>query len=54
MLACAESNFSNFKFEYIRENEFFEKNYFSLFIRGPDGFDSWNKIEVENLVTLPL
>ena len=25
MLACAESNFSNFKFEYLRENEFLSK-----------------------------
>ena len=25
--------------------------YFSLFIRGPGGFESWKKIEIENLVT---
>ena len=25
MLACAELNFSNFKFEYLRENEFSRK-----------------------------
>ena len=25
MLACAESNFSNFKFEYLCENEFLRK-----------------------------
>ena len=25
MLAYAESNFSNFKFEYLRENEFLRK-----------------------------
>ena len=25
MLACAELNFSNFKFEYLRENEFVSK-----------------------------
>ena len=25
MLACAESNFPNFKFEYLRENEFLRK-----------------------------
>ena len=25
MLACAESNFSNFKIEYLRENEFLRK-----------------------------
>ena len=25
MLACVESNFSNFKFEYLRENEFLRK-----------------------------
>ena len=25
MLACAESIFSNFKFEYLRENEFLRK-----------------------------
>ena len=27
------------------------RKYFSLFIRGPDGFESWKKLEVENLVT---
>ena len=26
MLACAESNFSNCKFEYLRENEFLRKS----------------------------
>ena len=25
MLACVESNFSKFKFEYLRENEFLRK-----------------------------
>ena len=25
MLACGESNFPNFKFEYLRENEFLRK-----------------------------
>ena len=28
--------------------------YFSLFIRGRDGFISWKKMEVENLMSLPL
>ena len=27
------------------------RKYFTLFIRGPDGFESWKKTEVENLVT---
>ena len=30
------------------------RKYFSLFIRGPDRFESWEKIEVENLVTQKL
>ena len=28
--------------------------YYSLFIRGRDGFISWKKMEVENLMSLPL
>ena len=30
MLACAESNFSNLKFEYLRENEFLRKTILAL------------------------
>ena len=42
----AESNFSNF----VNWNQI--QNYFSLFIRGLDGLESWEKkLEVENLVT---
>ena len=40
--------------EYLHENEFLGKPNFSLFIRGPDGFDSWHKKMPKNLVTLPL
>ena len=29
------------------------RKYFSLFIRGPDGFESWKNIKVSNLVTNP-
>ena len=29
-----------------------KQNHFSLFIGGPDGFDSWNKKMPKNLVTL--
>ena len=46
-----DSNFSNFVIEYLSEIATkFEKN-FTLFIRGPDGFESWKKIEFETLVT---
>ena len=31
-----------------------KKIHFSLFIRGPDGFDSWNKKMPKHFVTLPL
>ena len=31
MLACAESNFSNFKFEYLRENKFLRKTILACF-----------------------
>ena len=34
--------------------QIFQQNYFSLLIRCPDGFDSWNKKLSKNLVTLPL
>ena len=44
---CAESNFSNLKFEY------FSLTIFWLLVRGPSGFDSWKKCQ-RNIVTLPL
>ena len=34
-----------------RWNRNWIRKYFSLFIRGLDGFESWKKLEVENLVT---
>ena len=39
VLVCAESNFSRIS----PQKRTFKQNHFSLFIRGPDGFDSWNK-----------
>ena len=39
VLACAESNFSRIS----RRKRIFKQNHFSLFISGPDGFNSWNK-----------
>ena len=49
----AESNFSNFVIKYLGEIEIDFENTLAclVFIRGPDGFESWNKLEVENLVT---
>ena len=38
-VSLMKSNFSNLKFW----KQIFKQNYFSMFIRGPDGFDSWNK-----------
>ena len=32
----------------------FKRKHFNLFIRGQDGFDSWNKKMQTNLVTMPL
>ena len=32
-------------------SEFRIRKYFSVLIRGPDGFESWKKLGVENLVT---
>ena len=54
MLACAESNFSNFKFEYLRENEFLRKTILACLSGVQMGLIHEKKIEVENLVTLPL
>ena len=53
VLACAESNFSKFKFEYLCENEFLRK---TIVAKQGDQMGSINekKIEVKNLVTLPL
>ena len=44
-----ESNFSIFVIEYLGEIETEFEN--SLFIKGPDGFEAWKKLDVENLVT---
>ena len=51
MLACEESNFSNFKLEYLRENEFLRKTI--LACSGAQMGSITEKIDVENLVTLP-
>ena len=42
-LHCVDSNFSNLKFEYLRE--IIKQNHFSLFIRCPGGFeiDAWEE-----------
>ena len=34
-----------------RQNRNWIQKYFSLFIRGLDGFESWKKLEVKNLLT---
>ena len=53
--AQANTAWSQIFREYLSENELLiKKNHFSLFIRGPDVFDSWNKKMPKNLVTLPL
>ena len=61
MLACAEYDSaqantarSRIFCEYIRKNEFLSKTILVCFVRGPDGFYSWNKKIAKNLVTLPL
>ena len=51
MLACAESNFSNFKFEYLRENEFLRKAILACLSGAQMGSIHEKKIKVENLVT---
>ena len=44
MIYTAESNFSNFVIEYLVEIEAeFENTLACLFIRGPDGLESWKK-----------
>ena len=53
MLACGESNFSNFKFEYLCKNEFLRKTIL-ICLSGAQMGSIHAKIEVENLVTLPL
>ena len=47
---CVESRFSRIS----SRKRIFQRNYFRLFIRDPDGFDSWKKKIANNLVTLPL
>ena len=54
MLAWAESNFSNLKFEYLRENEFLRKTILACLSEAQMGSIHEKKIEVKNLVTLPL
>ena len=49
----AESNFSNFEFEYLRENEFLSKTILAC-LSGAQMGSIYEKNEVENLVTLPL
>ena len=39
VLACAESNISRISLSKRK----FKRNHFNLFIRSPDGFDSWRK-----------
>ena len=39
------------KIRISRRNRNLIRKYFILFIRGPDGFQSWKTMEVENLVT---
>ena len=53
MLACADSNFSNFKFEYLRKNKFLRKTILAC-LSGAQMGSIHEKIEVENLMTLPL
>ena len=50
VLACAESNFSRIS----PGKRTFKQNHFSLFFRGPDGFDSWNKKDNKSCDTAPL
>ena len=47
----AESNFLNFVIEYLGEIEPEFENILACFIRCLDGFESWKKLEVKNLVT---
>ena len=54
MLACAEANFSNLKFEYLPENEFLRKTILACLSGTHMGSINEKQIEVENLVTLPL
>ena len=53
MLAWAESNFLSYNFEYLRKNEFLRKT-ISAYLSGAEIGSIHEKIEVENLVTLPL
>ena len=53
MLACAESNFLNFKFNYLRENEFLRKNILACLSGTQLGSIHEKKIEIEYLMTLP-
>ena len=54
MLACPESNFSKFKFEYLRKNEILRKTILAYLSGDQIGSINDKKIQVKNLVTLPL
>ena len=54
MLACGESNFPYFKFEYLRENEFLRKTVLACLSGAQMGSIYEEIFFVENLVTLPL
>ena len=54
VLACEDSNISNFKYEYLRENEYLRKNILVFLSGAQMGSIHGEKIEVENLVTLSL
>ena len=43
LLVCAESNFSNFKFDYLWENELFSKTFLVCLSGNPCMFDLWRK-----------
>ena len=53
MLDCVETNFLNFKFENLRENEFVRKTILTCLSGAQMGLIH-EKIEVKILVTLPL
>ena len=53
-MLAAKSNFSNLKFEYVSVNEFLRKTILACLSGAHMGSINEKKIELENLVTLPL
>ena len=54
MLACAESNFFNFKFEYLRENKFLRQTILAYLLGTQRGSIHKNSVQAKFAQSLQL